>query len=74
VETKTERVRFSDGRRGQQTRCREAGGEWKLSEVVITHEADGTPCRHVYGPRRYLDAHVYSFSDLGVVTWELEQG
>jgi hypothetical protein len=39
---------------------------------VITQLSDGTPCREVYARRRYLDAGVFGFSDLGNVTWEIE--
>lgn len=71
--TKTEKIVLSDGRRGTQTRYTDDDGKWVLSEVVIYQLADGTRCRHIYGPRRFLDARVYSFADLGDVTWEIAE-
>lgn len=70
--TKTARIRFADGRRGIQTCHLNEEGQWYLSEIVITQQSDGSRCREVYGPRRYLDARVYSFGDLGNVTWDIE--
>ena len=70
--TKRDKIVVSDGRRGYQETWRNDDGSVALTGITITQQADGARCREVYGPRRYLDAHVYSFADLGNVTWEIE--
>lgn len=70
--SKTERIVLSDGRRGTQTRELDQRGHWTLTGIVIDQQADRQCCHHVYARRRYLDAHVYEFADLGNVTWQIE--
>ena len=71
TQTKTEKILFSDGRRGTQTTYYD-GEKWVLAEIVVTRKADGTICQYVYGPKRFLQDRVFDFSDLGNVTWETE--
>ena len=73
TEVKTEKIRFADGRRGRQIRYF-ANGQWALSEIVVTHKADGRVCEDVYcmggGPSKGTNC----LSDLKGATWEIEEG
>ena len=69
------RIRFSDGRSGFQETYTDEHGEQKLSCVTVTHDSDGTPCVPTpYCERRFIRDGVFSFADLGNVTWEIVAG
>ncbi len=66
------RIKFSDGRSGTQQSHTDEDGKVVLDEIVITHGSDGRHCEQgVYGPRRWAQDDVWSFADLGNVTWEI---
>lgn len=71
TEQRIDRIVFCDGRRGTQTRRREPGGNWVLVSVCVTRQSDGSPCREVYSRKSDLFARVFSFGDLGNVTWDI---
>lgn len=71
-DVRTNRVRFCDGSRGEQTEYRDDRGNWSLAEIVIDRNPDGSYCRRVYGPRRFLADGVYGFQDLAGLTWEID--
>jgi hypothetical protein len=72
MEMKKDRILLSDGRRGHQIRWRPSTEDgWRLLEVVITEEANGRRCRHCYAAKSDLQAFVFSFADLGNVTWQI---
>jgi hypothetical protein len=66
------KIRFDDGRKGTQTEWLQDDGTWKLTEIVVTQDPNGKRCQYVYGPRSYLNAGVFSFSDLGG-KWSIEE-
>jgi hypothetical protein len=70
MDSRNTKIVFSDGRKGYQIETRDEGN-WKLTGVVVTREADGTPCQHVYDAHPDLRSRVFSLHDLGNVTWQV---
>jgi len=63
----TQKIEFDDGRKGFQV----TDDDGDLCEVVVTQEADGRKCRHVYAQRSDLMARVFSLADLHGSRWHL---
>jgi len=66
-----ESIRFHDGRRGVQYVTLDEDGNRTLTGVLVTHRADGSPCRVVYDRRPDLACLVFSLSELHGATWEV---
>lgn len=63
---------FSDGRKGTQNVIVFSDGTKELSDIVVTVTSGGDPTRVIYSKEPHYEDGVFGWSDLGNVTWEIE--